>query len=480
MSILFWNGIPTTTQVVVVARSTTNGDCYLTINGVDGTAVAADTAVLDGHVRLEFDGLSPDTKCTYTLTTPDGTATGQTRTFPASGSPRIVNYSCEPSVDLAGAREIARLDPHVVISTGDESYAEDVYFNTVTQAIDVEQHYAYARYRRSGNVKGDCILHRFPFGAVVDDHDFFYNDGVDNLATLQAYAVSNRDASYATMTQGQFDTAVANAMLATQAISLGNPVNTDPDAETDAFYFRFECGDVEVFVLSQVVSSPSRFRPLFGTGVDVSLCGDDQIAWLKAQLTASTKAHKLILSPKSILQASSGNPDTWYKYNDLYPLLTWVHANVTGVMWMGGDFHSAGLFCSEAGIAAGNQGSAQGLIAWNGNTNLVNGHDFDCVSIVNSSVGRYGPATNSGVSSLRADVRDADAASVGNNDVTRYSCNKWNGRHGVPHYLGFGLADIDGTALRGQFINLSGNTLFSARVEAGSNKLSFKDIAISV
>lgn len=479
---IFRPGVQTTTTFPVIARSDTDGATLtMTVTGFASlSGQVSDYATDDGVVLFEQTGLSPNTLYEYTISSSasEDDVTGTIRTMPETGEVKIVVISCVGNADLHIARAIAREQPHIVVITGDLSYKEGQYIPTLAAALDVESHYALKRegIGRPGIGESDHHLQTWLWSQgvgcayVVDDHDWGLNDPVDDMEAAKADYIRARGAGqgFEDMTLTDWNNIKANAAQAISAYSKGNPVNSDPEAETDAYYFRFEAGDCEVFVLSQVVSSPTRMRPPKG---DVSLNGAAQEAWLKAQLTASAKPFKLIATPKNALQNRQANPDNWEGYNDVYALLKWISDNATGTFLIGGDFHSAGMFAAKKGIPPGAKYSSQGLRDASGLS-----YDFDCLSFCASSCGRYAPSYRSEYGNTRCDVRESDKNGEGPVDTALFVCTQENGRVttgiNTRQYICFGLAHILGNGYSTiSLVNQVSDVICSANIKAGTNTI---------
>ena len=466
-----WPGVHSDDTVVFCARTDIDGATItLTVTGEGSDNAVSDYATDDGVVRLEVSGLSADTlyECTLSSDEAEDDVVLAAITMPSSGGDaRVIIFSCQGNGDLHTAKAMARETPHVVVLTGDAAYNEGQFITDLASSQDVESFYGLKRHAVRQNSRNWLWTKGPGFAYVVDDHDWGFNDSYDDYAEMKTKLTAH-DASFASMTEGQWETFKSNAAAAIKAYSKGNPVNSDPDAEADAFYFRFPAGDFEVFVLSQVMSSPTRMRPKWG---DASLNGAAQEAWLKTQLAASTKPFKLMAAPKNALQNRQANPDGWADYNDVYALLEWIsNSGVTGVAWVGGDFHSPGLFAAKKGIPEGTQYSSLGLTDASGS-----GYDFDAISICGCPVSRYAP-TNIDDTNTRCDIRNSDKNNEGPVDVALWVCTVENGRStaalNAREYVGFTKAAGANTGKATlSYINGVSDTVFSADILAGTNTI---------
>jgi phosphodiesterase/alkaline phosphatase D-like protein len=219
--------------------------------------------------------------------------------------------------------------------------------NTVS-ASDYHQalraHHAKSYFRR--------MAERIPFAHVPDDHEWDINN-VDwprvsgNLANIDAFA------------EGIYD------------YMIGNPKNADNTGDTDPFYFRFLCGQVEVFVLCAVMhgKDPADVQRMVrdddmdgqanclgrdATGTDIR----NQEKWLTSRLKASKAPWKLVLMPKQTLKSTNVNADSWSTYRvEMDRTLQTIHdddslkkSKLGGIVWGCGDWHSPGIHGSEAGV----------------------------------------------------------------------------------------------------------------------------------
>ena len=486
---IIWNGIQSKSSLVVCARSDVSGST-LTLTVGASTDVAVSThATLDGVVRLEITGLDADTMYDYTVSSTDSEPDidGKVRTFPAYGNAPIAVVSCCGNGNFAIARAIVESGAYAVILTGDESYEEDDYFeylnvtdetnagatDTPRNALDQESHYRYKREMRDQVTKNWLWTQGVGFGFVVDDHDHFYNDGVDDYTQVIWYAATlgNRDAGYSALTDPMWTTIKGYAANAVQAYSQGNPPNVDALAETDAFYFRFTAGDVEYIVNSQVVDSPTRMRGDYKTGTSATpLMGTDQTAWTQAAVEDSKSPYVCLAMPKATLSNQFANPDTFAAYSDMVDHLKMVSDSGKTTITIGGDYHSAGLFAAKQGIASGQRMSSLSVTDRGGGGN----EEFDAVAIIASSCGRHTQYSDEGTL-LDCDVRDSNwdqSPPVADTDQTIWACTKANGRSGDRTYIGFGLVSTEEEGyLNGKFINSASELIFEADVKFGTNYL---------
>jgi hypothetical protein len=254
------------------------------------------------------------------------------------------------------ALDVLRLDSDVHIGVGYESYAEADAFSTKEKMLALADHFAFRRlFRFRGGSKR--ILHqKRGMGFQADDHDTGMNNLVDDLTTTNNQIAS--DGLAYELTAGEWETAKANMVAATAAYQIGNTQNNDAEAEANPLYFRFTCGNIEVFVISCLFSteSPDSLRGVANTSNPVGpMLPDGQKDWLYARLAASTKPFKLILSQKAISYNQLVNADSFKGYTDGEIIKQWIHDNSAtfavpgGVAWACGDWHSPGMFGYVAG-----------------------------------------------------------------------------------------------------------------------------------
>lgn len=444
---LFWNGVQGATTATLVVRATADGTVLWNIDGRHVTAEAA-TATQDGLVRLDVTGLAPGTAYRYTVTEPGGgSGSGSIKTFPESGPVTLAFGGCNDEQKGGGFAFLEPLGVQAFIMLGDEGYNEDALFDTALAAQDIGEHYLLHRGPRLVGFQKRAMA-KVGMGWVYDDHDLFSNDLTGDLTDMNT-KLGNQGRSY-TLTSEQADAAIVAAGQAAVAYSLGNPPNTDAEADDGAFYFRFTAGNVEVFVLSQVMPFlPSELTDLRPDNDGSSaLLGTNQTAWLKARLLASTATFKLILSPKQTLSATNNNPDSWSNgYTDLTGLLEWIDASgVTGVIWGCSDYHSPNIHAAIKTTA--------GELA-------ATGHGFDHVAVTPCPMqriddvrdcGAFGTATRWGVDAATFPERE------NNNDL---QC--------------FGLVETTESYIQiSAHRSRNGSKMFGpVRVAAGSNALTY-------
>jgi len=454
---LFWVGIPTTTTASVVVRSITTGTVTVNCNGSPFTG-DADTTVQDGLIEIPITGLSSDTKYPYTVTNPNGdTGTGVLRTFPVSGDVKIAWYSCNNAGDIEHIR-IMNEDPHCVICAGDigyfaggrswniegQSYPNISLTGGSTNVDDYRR--AQAAYRAI--TYGRKMRENFPFAFVPDDHEWDINN--------VAWDIFEPGGPY------EYDLNIIPAFAeGTTDYMLGNPPNIDSPGDANPFYFRFECGDAELFVLSAAmhgiddtdIQKMLRDVRVVG-GNNISCIGRNagairnQENWLLARLAASTKKYKIVISPKQTLKASYVNGDSWSAYPDEMDRVLQSISDETdtngdplpwavsgGTMFGTGDWHSPGIYRSTAGASVG--------------------QTYDHVAVNASPLAGW--TQNSGPAS----------------EYTIYHYEGVDDAVGIPEYVGiYGVMETTSEKITAKIKNWLGNVVGPpVSVNAGENKL---------
>lgn len=468
----FINGTGTETSIVVVARAEVNENITLDA-GSHGTDVeAALTATKDGLVRLEITGIPADTIVPYTLT---GSVSGiggagKSRTFPSDGEARIVSIGCQSIAGFQSSSLIEDLDPHLVCHQGDMAYIEsntgvtdDVFFDTKADTQDLDNFYDFRRFMIENNPMLLFVFQNYPVIYIADDHDFGWNNVVDDFAAINTQ-MSGRSYTYTNAADWELARDVAIESLADY--SMGNPINTDTDADTDAFYSRVEVGNTEVFTLSLIQASPNvNHMHGLANNTNPTLMGS-QDAWFKTNLPLSTKKWILLNCQKAVLFNRNVNSDSFVGHgsegyidwdgdeattrDSIGPFIhdQFALGNITAsVASVTSDWHSPGVFASEAGVS-------------------VN-RNYDHVSLIAGPTGKL------------YDVRNSDVSQVGDSDVTIFALSDSGGNAELvdPERLYFnaiGYTQTDDSQMAMQIITNQGSFLGGAAVRAGS--LQFADI----
>jgi hypothetical protein len=369
---LYFNGCSTSSSVTVIARATANESITLTVAGYTPVAALADTAVDDGLVKLTVSGIPENTKVTYTLSSPtSGSGSGRNRTFPTDGDAKIITVGCQNDKHFSIASTIERLDPHLVCHLGDLGYIEDSSF---PNKIDTQTEATFYTFRRLMLEQSPMVLYimqNYPTVYMADDHDFGWNNAVDDWEVMNTN-MTQQGRGYQYTNQADWELARDTAISTLKSYTMGNPAGNWPSADADAAYFSVEIGNCEVFVPAQLCST-------YDTGASATMRGDsdginslllgNQMASFKLALQASTKTFKLIASSKANLYNQKVNNDSWgLGYSDWdgdygntpgtrTSLGPWIHDNTDttftvagGVATVASDWHSPGVFRTESGL----------------------------------------------------------------------------------------------------------------------------------
>jgi phosphodiesterase/alkaline phosphatase D-like protein len=456
--LLWWLGHATESTASVCVRSDTNGVITIACNGSSYTQ-SADTSVTDGNIIIDITGLSSDSSYPITITHADTTTTsGNVNTFP-SGSHTIGWGSCskENRHWIAGYTITNVNDICAWVDLGDLLYStsQGTWYGETSANANNDHSTAnlYAHQRMNRRNPGRLLLgHTIPFYYMADDHEWHGNDWDHTIVQANENAAADPD-------QATVDAAWHTENLAVIAYSKGNPSNSDTDAiatkpsesnESDASnypvrYFRFTIGNAEYFVLDCITS---RSPAIDVDSASKTMLGAQQKLWLKNQLKASSATFKVILSPKKTFKtATADNPDTWeggYAGNPGYILerdeiLSQIHAGTDwtvpgGVIWLAADRHTPEISAAYAS----------------------NGDLYDHVCITGCPTG--------------VDI------------------NTGHGTHGdntillAPHYKQvIGVLNVTTDYIEPQLRSvLTGNILWSGRINAGENKLTYPELQVSI
>jgi len=220
-------------------------------------------------------------------------------TPPADTSPtrlRMAFGSCAKYDDQPLFGQISVFDPDLFLFIGDNHYG-----NTGDLSA-LRQHYRHARARpqRSALLKGRTIL------ATWDDHDFTGNntDGTD----------PGKDVALRVFQEYQ-----ANG-------SWGTP-------DTDGVFSAHRWGDVAIFLLDD----------RYWRGLEGSILGDAQEAWILDSLEASTATFKLVASGSQ--WTLEGTSDSWGAFPEAQGRFkqALVDRQIDGVVLLSGDVHRSEL-----------------------------------------------------------------------------------------------------------------------------------------
>lgn len=286
---------------------------------------------------------------------------------------------------------------------------------------------------------------------MADDHEW----GGDNWDHTIAQA--NTDLNIGATTQAEVDTHFDRCNQAIISVSTNNPANTDADAiaekpsesaEADASiypikYFRVGYDingnvdntnpHIEFFVIDCI-----SYRSPYHDADDAAkkMLGDNQRGWLTAHLNSSTATFKAIMTPKKThINAGVDNGDTWGAYTtEREVILDYIDDNsITGVIWLAGDRHTPMIDILETPVDA---------------------HDHVCVCACPVSVA---------INTPKATIIDAQTRWFDENNRV------------------FGLLSVEQTYIEASVCSVtSGAKLWTGRVEAGSNALSYPDKVLAV
>ncbi|MCC6145819.1 MAG: alkaline phosphatase D family protein [Candidatus Hydrogenedentes bacterium] len=274
----------------------------------------------DRCVVVPVTGLKPDTRYYYRPTINGSTARPfngappmRTRTAPEPGvkTPfRIMFGSCpryaEDPVQPIW-RAIQDCEPDLFFWIGD-----NIYGDSLDPEVLAEE------YRRQRDVVYlQPVLHNVPQLAVWDDHDFGLND---------------HDGSH----PGKM------ASLEVFRRYWANPGYGLPDVP--GVFFKSSYGAVDFFFLDGRYYRDPNDAP---DGPDKTYLGADQLAWLKAGLTASTAVFKVIVSGSGFNDGKGPKGDSWASFlNERNELFNFIRDNeVEGVLLLSGDTHVGEFNC---------------------------------------------------------------------------------------------------------------------------------------
>jgi len=274
--------------------------------------------------------------------------------------------------------------PQLIISQGDTPYLSDFVANfrgytsvAATTSLTVEQ--ALAHHHQQMADPAFVALQDWRGGNQLywyspDDHDFGGGDNWDHTVTQ-----ANASPSIGAASQADVDAhwhVCSQALTTAIATYSDNPANVDApsvdkpssaDAGTPASqypvrYWRQgfdfdgvaqapgESGDIEYFMLDCI----SGRSPLTATdNASKLMLGANQLAWLKARLSASTATWKIISGKKTRRAQTGDNGDVWSFYGtQLAEILDYIASEeIKGVIWIAGDKHTPHVISQS--VAAG-------------------------------------------------------------------------------------------------------------------------------
>ena len=347
----WWLGEKTETTASVVVRVDAVESLTLSCNGTTYQKTA-DPAVDDGLVRFDVSGLRAGRSYSFSVSG----VSGELKTLPANASFSIAWFSCTEvnHVVTAGYR-IVRDGAIACFSLGDTPYTNGTgtnsAFGVTTTGTDADQSLAnfYAHHLKQRRNYGFRHMgQRLPIFMMADDHEWPGDDWDHSLAKAN-------DLRTIASTQADVDAIFNTGNIARIAYAMGNPVNNDSDAYAEKppaadpntpvsqyppRYFRWRVANTEFFVLDCI-----SHRSVASAVDDASktMLGSVQKAWLKAHLLASTATFKVILSGKKTMpKGSNENLDSWAVYTtERNELFDFIKTNgITGVIWLTGDTHT--------------------------------------------------------------------------------------------------------------------------------------------
>jgi hypothetical protein len=461
---LYFNGCSTSSSVTVIARATANESITLTVAGYTPVAVLGDPAVDDGLVKLVVSGIPENTKVTYTLSSPtSGSGSGRNRTFPTSGDAKIITVGCQNDKHFSIASTIERLDPHLVCHLGDLGYIEDSSFPNKIDTQTAATFYTFRRLLLEQSPMVLYIMQNYPTIYMADDHDFGWNNAVDDLTVMNSN-MGDQGRSYTYSSVADWELARDTAISTLKSYTMGNPACTWPSADADAAYFSVEIGNCEVFVPAQLCSTydtgaSATMRGVSG-GVNPLLLGN-QMPSFKLALQASTKTYKLIASQKANLYNRNVNQDSWgLGYTDWdgdyattrLSLGPWIHDNTDttftvagGVATVASDWHSPGVFRTQSGLTT---------------------QSYDHVSLIAGPTGRDEDIRNSNPLSTGLDNRDSVIFSL--QDRTSNDAEILDPERRFYNCCGF--IETNDTQMAMQLVTTQFSSIAGAAVSADSNK----------
>lgn len=260
--------------------------------------VAWPDAIDDTTTTAQILGLEPDTTWFYDLEI-DGARFGPWSFTTASevpGPTRVAFGSCSRDDEQPIFEAIRAYDPDLFLFVGDNHYANS------SELSDLRQYYRWA-HERPGRAE---LLHEASILATWDDHDYTGNntDG----------AAAGKD----------------------EALRAFTNYWANPDyglSDVPGVFSTHRMGDVEVFLLDD----------RYYRGLEESILGSAQEAWLLDALQSSDATFKLVVSGSQF--TLEGSDDSWGVYPEAQARLLQGIADraVSGVVLLSGDIHRSEL-----------------------------------------------------------------------------------------------------------------------------------------
>lgn len=271
-------------------------------------------AIDDYTVVITVGGLEPDTEYFYRILV-DGEPDRylkkfppfKTKTAPTSGTGqnfRVAFGSCprfgEDRVQPIWST-VQGLEPDLFLWIGDNIYGDSV-----------NPHVLQEEYRRQRDVAGlQPVLRSVSHLAVWDDHDFGMNNQ-DSRNPIKEEALEIFKQYWA------------------------NPSYGLPD--TPGVFFRYSYGQVDFFMLDDRYYRDPDAAP---QGPEKTMLGAEQLAWLQAELEASTAVFKILVAGGGWTQAKGETGDSWAAFvderNTIFDFIR--DRQITGVVLLSGDSH---------------------------------------------------------------------------------------------------------------------------------------------
>ena len=293
----------TPTTVTIWMRDASPGTSRIDLYDTSGTQVrqssAQSLASTDNTVTVQLTNLEPDTRYAYVI---DGAhqADWYFHTPPRNSSQATIAFgSCAKEAEGSGRvwNRINALDPDALVLLGDTPYIDTTELKTQRR-----------RYREFAAFPPFAKLAaHIPVYATWDDHDFGRND-----------------------TDGRLE----GKENSRRAFIEYRP-NPTAGEDGKGIYTSFRQGPMEVFLLDT-----RWFARTEGEGLNWTLLGKQQWAWLERSLKASDAPFK-VLACGMVFNGSvrHGKHDCWGVYASEYVRLRTLIDGIPGVVLVSGDVH---------------------------------------------------------------------------------------------------------------------------------------------
>lgn len=305
----------------------------------------------DYTVKIDLKGLNPDSRYFYRFKAlGDTSIIGKTKTTPVNAdSLQLAIVSCsnyEWGYFNVYGRIADRNDLDAVLHLGDYIYEYGVreyganlgrVHEPSTEIITLDDYRTrYSLYRRDKDLMAAHANH--PFIVIWDDHEIANNSYVSGAQNHQE-------------DEGPYE---ARKAAARKAYYEWMPIR-----EGEKLYRKFSFGDLaEVFMLDERLEGRTKQLESMDDpdyeSEERSMLGEEQLDWLKANLTASESSWKIIgnqviysdLNRGLVFPDRPRNMDSW----DGYPVekkdiaKTILNNSIENVIWITGDTHSSWVF----------------------------------------------------------------------------------------------------------------------------------------